>query len=222
MTPSGVEWTAYFGAMTSWPEQTLSDARRAANLPQPHTYEAIDGLSSPLESRATTFQVATNMHLSGPAELWAAVRPQLDTRPPRNVTFVRGSELKPLPVFAFLGALQASLRAAAVHRDHPLPPAATQVAFVHNGIVRRLELAGMSRDPAYAHAFADTALIRNRSDVYQLRYRILNPRFETADFVLWAELPRMLRDDPEAPPLAPLGWELQLRSYLKLVFQRIN
>jgi hypothetical protein len=135
---------------------------------------------------------------------------------------VRGSQVKPLPVFAFLGALQASLRSAAVHRDHPLAPATTRVAFVHNGIVRQLELVGMARDPGYARAFAGTPLVRNRADVFQLRYRILNPNFEASDFVLWAELPRAIRDDPKTPPLAPLGWDLPLRSYLKLVFQRTS
>ena len=209
--------------MTSWPEETLSEARKSSNGPQPHTYEAIDGLSSPLDSQANVFWVATDGRMTGPHDLWAAIRPQLDATPPRGVTRTLGSQGRPLPALEFLGALQVSLRSAVLHRDRPLAPSATGVAFVHNGLVRRLELVSISRDGRYARAFAGTTLVRRASDVFELRYRIDNPPgYEDGEFRLWAELTPDSRDEPNAPPIAPLGWEMQLRSYLKLLFLRTS
>jgi hypothetical protein len=221
VTPAGVEWTAYFGAMTSWPEKTLSDARKSANGPQPHTYEAIDGISTPLESRSSVFQVATEGRLSDPGALWSAVRPQLDAKSPQSVLSQNGTAKRPLPAFAFLGALQVSLRSAAAHRAKtPLSPGATRVAFTHNGLVRQLELTSIAADPARGRKAVDTGLAKNAADVFELHYRIINPGFEDGDFRLWAELPSATQDEALTPPLPPLGWELQLRSYLKLVFER--
>lgn len=220
LSPSGAEWTAYFGAMTSWPEKTLSDARKAVNGPQPHTYEAIDGLSTPLETRSSVFEVATDGRLTDPGALWAAVRPQLERKPPRSVASLSGSAVKPLPALAFLGALQASLRSAASHRSKPLAPAATRVAFTHNGLVRQLELASMSADGRRGERAVAAGLTHRVNDVYQLRYRIINPGADSGEFVLWAELPSGTPGDALTPPTPPLGWELQLRSYLKLVFER--
>lgn len=220
VTPAGVAWTAYFGAMTSWPEKTLSEARKAVNGPQPHTYEAIDGLSAPLETTATIFDVATTGKVTDPGALWSAVRPQLESKPPRTVGTVQGSASRPLPALAFLGALQVSLRSAAAHRAHPLAPAATRVAFTHNGSVRQLELAKIVPAQLRGRKAAADGLARHASDVFELRYRILNPGDDDGQFTLWAELPQGLVDEALTPPLAPLGWELQLRSYLKLVFER--
>ncbi len=222
LTPSGVAWTAYFGAMTSWPEKTLSDARKSVDGPQPHTYEAIDGLSTPLDSRAAIFDVSTDGRLHDSADLWSAVRPQLELRRPRTNFVLSGTAVRPLPTLAFLGALQASLRSAAAHRAKPLAPAATRVAFTHNGMVRLLELASVSQDAARGRRAVTAGLARNAGDVFELRYRIVNPGFDNAEFKLWAELPAGTVDDALTPPLPPLGWELQLRSYLKLVFERVS
>ena len=49
VAPAGVAWTAYFGAMTSWPEKTLSEARKSADGPQPHT---LRGHRRPLRRRS--------------------------------------------------------------------------------------------------------------------------------------------------------------------------
>ncbi len=220
LTPSGVEWTAYFGAMTSWPEKTLSDARSSANGPQPHTYEAIDGLSAPLETRSSVFQVSTDARLTDPAALWAAVRPQLERKEPRSVKTQVGTSAKPLPSLAFLGALEASLRSAAAHRAKPLASAATRIPFTHNGVVRQLELASISPDGKRGRKAVAAGLARDAADVFQLRFRILNPGGDTGDFLLWAELPADAHDDALAPPLPPLAWEMQLRSYLRLNFER--
>jgi hypothetical protein len=220
VTPAGVAWTAYFGAMTSWPEKTLSEARKSVNGPQPHTYEAIDGLSAPLETQATIFDVATTGKVADPGALWSAVRPQLESKPPRTVGSVQGAPNRPLPAFAFLGALQASLRSAAAHRNHPLAPAATRIAFTHNGSVRQLELSKITPAPTRGRKAAAEGLARHASDVFEMRYRILNPGDGDGQFTLWAELPPGVVDEALTPPLAPLGWELQLRAYLKLVFER--
>lgn len=220
LSQSGVEWTAYFGAMTSWPEKTIGDARKAVNGPQPHTYEAIDGLSAPLETRSTVFQVSTDTRSTDPGALWAAVRPQLERKDPRSVKAQTGTPGRPLPSLAFLGALQASLRSAAAHRAKPLAPAATRIPFTHNGVVRQLELASISADTKRGRKAVDAGLAHDAADVFQLRYRILNPGGDTGDFVLWAELPAGTADDVLAPPLPPLAWEMQLRSYLKLNFER--
>jgi hypothetical protein len=222
VTPSGVAWTAYFGVMTSWPEKTLSEARKSADGPQPHTYDAIDGLSTPLETRSSVFQVATEGRLTDSGAFWAAIRPQLDTHSPRSVLAQDGSPVKPLPSLAFLGALQVSLRSAAAHRGHPLASSATRVAFTHNGLVRQLELSSMAPAPRRGQAAVAAGLAHNAADVFELRYRIVNPGFEAGEFRLWAELPAGTRDTALTPPLPPLGWEMQLRSYLKLVFERTS
>jgi hypothetical protein len=222
VTPTGVVWTAYFGAMTSWPEKTLSEAKKAANGPQPHTYEAIDGLSAPLETRAAIFDVATDAKLHDPDALWSAVRPELDSRKPRSIVSFSGTPVRPLPSLAFLGALQTSLRSAAAHRQKPLARGATRVPFTHNGMVRQLELSSMSPDAGRGRRAVSAGLARNAADVFELRYRILNPGFDDGEFTLWAELPAGTTDDVLTTPLAPLGWELRLRSYLKLVFERVS
>ncbi len=222
LSPSGVEWTAYFGAMTSWPEKTLSDARQAANGPQPHTYEAIDGLSAPLETRSSVFLVSTDERMTTPASLWAAVRPQLERKDPRSVRSQAGTPGKPLPSLAFLGALQASLRSAAAHRDKPLQASATRIPFTHNGAVRQLELASISPDARRGRKAVADGLARNAGDVFQLKYRIINPGGDSGNFVMWAELPAGITDDVLTPPLPPLGWEMQLRSYLRLNFERVR
>lgn len=222
MTPSGVAWTAYFGAMTSWPEKTLGDARKAADGPQPHTYEAIDGFSAPLETQAAIFDVATDAKLRDSDALWAAVRPQLEWRKARSNLSKVGTSVKPLPSLAFLGALETSLRSAAAHRRKPLAPAATRVPFTHNGMVRQLELSSMSASPDRGRRAVSAGFARNEGDVFELRYTVLNPGFEDGEFRMWVELPAGTADDVLTPPLAPLGWEMQLRSYLKLVFERIG
>lgn len=220
LSPAGVEWTAYFGAMTSWPERTLSEARKSVNGPQPHTYEAIDGLSAPLETRSSVFQVSTDARLTNPSALWAALRPQLERQAPRSVASLNGTPARPLPRLAFLGALEASLHSAAAHRSRPLAPAATRIAFTHAGIVRQLELASMSADPRRGRSAVVAGLSRNAADVFQLRYRILSLDRESGQFLLWAELPAGTTDDALTPPLPPLRWEMQLRSYLRLDFER--
>ena len=222
LTPGGVAWTAYFGAMTSWPEKTLAEARRSANGPQPHTYEAIDGISTPFEARSSVFQLTTDRPLTGPGDLWAALRPQLDTKTPRSVQSSNGSQAKPLPPLAFLGALETSLRSAAVHRRRPLAAADTRVAFTHNGVVRRLELASMTPAAGRARQFAGTGLVHDPASVFELRFRILNPGSDNGTFRLWAELPASVGDGERAAPIAPLAWEIPLRSYLKLVFERTS
>jgi hypothetical protein len=222
LTPGGAAWTAYFGAMTTWPEKTLAEARKSVDRPPSHIYEAIDGLSSPLEMKSSVFRVSTDRPLTSPGEFWAAMRRQLEATAPRYVDGKTGSSLKPLPPLAFLGALQASLRSAAIHRDRPLPPAATRLAFSHNGRLRQLELVSISRSARRARRYSNTGLVRNPPDVFELRYRIINPGSGDGEFLLWAELPANLRDDPRTPPIAPLGWEMELRSYLKLVFERTS
>jgi hypothetical protein len=219
LSPPDVEWTAYFGAMTSWPEKTLEEARRSAGGPQPHTYEAIDGLSSPLETRSSVYQVSTEARMTDAASLWAAIRPQLDQKPPQYVKSQTATPSQPLPAVAFLGALQSSLRSAAAHRLQPLPPAATRVAFTYNGVTRQIELESMSPDLKRGRKAVAGGLARNAADLVQMRYRIISPG-GSAEFVLWAELPAGLPDNVMAPPIIPLGWEMQLRSYLRLSFER--
>ncbi|HEY3382687.1 MAG TPA: hypothetical protein VGK32_13010 [Vicinamibacterales bacterium] len=222
LTPAGTAWTAYFGAMTTWPEKTLAEARRSAEQPPSHVYEAIDGFSSALEMKAAVFQVSTDRPLANPGEFWEAVLRQLESTSPRYVEGKTGSLQKPLPSLAFLGAVQASLRSAAIHRDRPLPAPATRLTFSHNGSVRYLELASCSRKPGRARGAAISSLVRNVSDVFELRFRIINPGADDGEFLLWAELPGNVRDDPQTPPIVPLGWEMELRSYLKLVFERTS
>jgi hypothetical protein len=222
VAPSGVAWTAYFGVMTAWPEKTLSDARKSASGPPPHLYEAIDGLSTPLDGRSSLFVVSTEGQHRDPAALWAAVRPQLDDLAPRKALALIGTPIRPLPALAFLGALQAGMRSAAAHRDRPLSPAASRVPFVHNGLVRQLELSSMARDRDRGRRAVSSGLARGAADVYELRFRIVNPGEDDFDFKLWAELPAGLGNDLLTPPLPPLGWEMRLRSYLKLVFDRVS
>jgi hypothetical protein len=216
--PDRVAWTAYFGAMTSWPEKTLGEAKKSADGAQPHTYEVIDGLSAPLEGRAAVFRVDARGQYDDSAALWGAVRPRLDAMVPRTVLSLAGSEVRPLPALAFIGALETSLRAAAARRGKP----PGRVPFVHNGVVRQLEIASMTRDAGRGRRAVASGLASNAADVFELRYRIVNPGQDDGAFKLWAELPADTRSDVLSPPLPPLGWELRLRAYLKLVFERVS
>ena len=78
----------------------------------------------------------------------------------------------------------------------------------------------MSSDTKRGRKAVAAGLARDAADVFQLRYRILTPGGDTGDFVLWAELPPGTPDDALTPPLPPLAWEMQLRSYLRLDFER--
>jgi hypothetical protein len=219
LTPGVPAWTVYFGAMTSSPERTYREAFTANDSSPDRVYEATDGYASGLETRASVFRVMTDHRVTSPSDLYAAVRPWLSGTAPR-LSRLTGSQAKPLPALAFLGALQASLRAAAVHRDQPPSPSATRVPFVHNGSIRQLELLGLSPDPARGRPFTAARLAHTPDDVYLLRYRIVNPGDEDGSFRLWAELPPTAHDDPQAPPIPPLAWEIQVRSFLRLYYER--
>jgi hypothetical protein len=208
--------------MTSWPETTLSEARKSASSPQPHTYEAIDGLSAPLEGRASVFLVSTQDKLPDSAALWSALRPQLESTAPHKVLSMVGTPVRPLPALGFLGAVQETLRSAAARRAKPPAPSATRVRFVHNGLVRQLEIASMSPDTGRGRRAVAAGFARTASDVFEIRYRIINPGEDDFEFKLWAELPAGTANEPLTPPLPPLAWELRLRSYLKLSFERVS
>jgi hypothetical protein len=221
LTPQGPTWTAYFGAMTSSPEQTYSQAVNADDSHPDRVYDATDGLASGTETSASVFKIATTHHVDSANDLYAAVRPQLGALTPRRSSLV-GSPAKPLPPSAFLGAIEASLQAAAVVRDSSRSRPVARMPFIHNGRVRQLELLSVSPDPDRGQQFASTHFAHAADSVYLLEYRIVNPGSEDASFRLWAELPAGARGDPQAPPIAPLAWETQVRSFLRLYYERVR
>jgi hypothetical protein len=221
LTPQGPEWTAYFGAMTASPEQSYRDAVSAHDSGPDRVYDATDGLASGLETSAAVFKIATTQRVDSADDLYAAVRPQLGTLTPRRSELV-GTLAKPLPPSAFLGAVEASLRTAGVVKDHSPSRPVARVPFIHNGRVHRLELLSVSPDPVRGRQFAATHFARAADSVYLLEYRIVNPGSDDATFRLWAELPPAARDDPQAPPIAPLAWETQVRSFLRLYYERVR
>lgn len=221
LTPRGADWTAYFGAMTSSPEQTYREAVKASDSQVDRVFEVTDGFAEPLETSAAVFRVTTTHRVDSADDLYGAVHPQLNVATPRRSSLA-GKPPRPLPPSAFIGALQSSLRAAAVARGRRPSPSSVRVPFIHNGRVRQLELVGMSADPGRGRQFAASRLARAAGDVYLLRYRIVNPGGDDFPFRLWAELPPTARDDAQAPPIAPLAWETQVRSFLRLDYERIR
>jgi hypothetical protein len=221
LTPQGPAWTAYFGAMTSSPEQTYREAVKANDSSSDRIYDATDGMASGLETSAAVFKIATTHRADSANDLYAEVRPQLGALTPRRSELV-GSPAKPLPPSAFLGALEASLQTATVVRDGSHSRPLSRVPFIHNGRVRQLELLSVSPDLVRGRQFASAHFARAAETVYLLQYRIVNPGSDDASFRLWAELPPVVRGDPQAPPIVPLAWETQVRSFLRLYYERVR
>lgn len=85
-------------------------------------------------------------------------------------------------------------------------PTPARVAFTHDGSVRQLELLSISADQVRGRKAVSDGFARRAADVFRL----------------WAELPAGMPDGALSPPLPPLGWEMELRAYLTLVFERIR
>ena len=218
LTGDGVEWTAYFGTMSASGEKSYSEATKAVEPGQPHVYDVTDGLAAPLLAQASIFNVPTEARAATASELYAILRPHLGQ--PRRTPSATGSPARPLPALAFLGALQASL-ARAADSAAPLKAKGLRVGFVHNGIVKQLEISGIRRDPRRAGAVAGSGFVRNANDVYSLDYRITSSEGTDGTFKIWGELPSS-RPDLPGGPIAPLAWEFQPRSFLRIYAERMR
>jgi hypothetical protein len=217
--PAGEHWTAYFGVMSTSPEQTLDQAR-AATESAAITYQITDGFSSSTESAATRYDVTVDRPGTSAADLYATVRPLLRSRPPRYARPLQGTPKQPLPSLAFLGALQVSLHELAMSKGHPGTGRAPEVPFVHDGSVRHLKVDGLKADPASGQPFVAGGFVKDLARVYRIDFRILNPGNEDGPFRLWAELPLSVNNRADAPPIAPIMFELLARSFLRLHYER--
>jgi len=213
--PGGAVWTAYFGAMSYSPEQSYGEAEKALNAGRPQAYEITDGLATAEQARALVFRVVTESPASDASDLYAALRPLLAE--PRRSPSVDAKPSKTLPTLAFLGALETSLQAAAAAPGH-IDPKKKDIAFIHSGGVKVLELKGMSRDTGRGKRLASGGFVRTVNDVYSLDYRITTSQGTDSTFRMWVELPAAKRD-PDLP-LVPISWEFQARSFLRLVAER--
>ncbi len=217
----GPEWTAYFGAMTASPERTYGEAAKANDSGAERVYDATDGLTSPRQATSAVFRIETTERVDSADALYALVRPDLGRLTPRR-NVLTGSPSKPLPPSAFLGALEETLQQAAARRDGSRLRPAVRVPFVHNGVVRQLEISGLTPDPTRGARFAAARFVRSAGQVFAMQYRIVTPGHDDFTFRLWAELPAGAREDPLAPPIPPLAWEIQVRSFLRLYYERVR
>jgi hypothetical protein len=163
------------------------------------------------------FRVGVETPAATASELYAILRPRLGE--PRRTPSADSSPGRPLPPLAFLGALQAGLKRAAALAGRPANLAQARVEFVHNGSVRQLELLSLKRDPGRGRRLAGRGFVRNVNDVFTLEYRITSGRRTDGGFRMWVELPASGHDNADAP-IVPLGWEFEMRSFLRLSAER--
>jgi hypothetical protein len=220
VTAQAVDWTAYFGTMTASPERTLAQAERATGGQRVIAYEVTDGYSCPTELKAGVFDIEVDRRGTNAEELYETVRPKLGGQTPRYTRSLEGGIGRTLPPVAFLGALQVSLRGAAVSRETPQAARAPRVAFVHNGTVRYLVVDSLAPDLSRGRAAAAQGFAANAALVYRLDFRIVNPGDADGVFRLWAELPARADRAADALPIAPIAFELTPRSFLRLHFDR--
>ncbi|MGE5360422.1 MAG: hypothetical protein ACM3NQ_15505 [Bacteroidales bacterium] len=217
VTPQGVAWTAYFGAMSSSPEKSYREASKAIDGPQQQAYEITDGIASPQQARARVFHVSTPGAAADASQLYALLRPLLVQ--PRSSPSTDGTAARPLPAVAFLGALETSFQAA-VATPGRTDKQKARVPFVHNGTPKVLEITGVSHDAGKGRRLASGGFVRNPNDVYAIAYRIAGTLEGTVgEFRVWVELPTPPREAADVP-LAPIAWEFQARSFLRLSGER--
>jgi hypothetical protein len=207
-TSPQANWTAYFGSVTLSRESTPDEAKQTS-----HRFEVIDGLTTDRESTATIYRVPSGPRRTNPADLYAHLRPLLQTTPPRRTQ--RVPNRTPRSTAGFLGAIDLSLRAVA--SSNARPP--LREPFTYSAQPRWLELRSVDRDPDDG-TFRANGWKGDPQTVHALSYRTLSDRdSELAEFRVWIDVPAAATSSVAALPLA---FEYQPRAFVRLRFVRIG
>jgi hypothetical protein len=200
LEPGGPVESIYFGLMTSSPEESADEARKALNpAGKEVAYSVIEG--SVASNQANT-AVA---HFSAPAEWSVRNREELMKQAERALAEVPQSPahtgLQPSGLPTFLGALADLLR------DH----GRDETRYVYNGKLYHLRLT-CSEDAKASKIFRDRSLITDGAEVVRATGEL---RQATGGKEHWF---RVWFDASARMPI-PLRIEYQAKSFLRLVFE---
>jgi hypothetical protein len=189
---------AYFGFMTSSPEESVSEAKKAlAVSAETVPYTAVEGeaVGGQLRNRKTKIFLPSRLTFADWRGLRERIRAEFYLSDPATTEM-------PSPPRTLLHCVSQAIRRPAGH---------TETSYVYNGRQYHLKLA-KAPDPGAGAAFVTKGLAGSAERVHVLRGSIkglLSGRI--TNFRLWAE------DDPKR--VLPLRIELQPRSFLRLAFE---
>jgi len=192
----------YFGVMTSSPEETVAEARKALHANAGEApYSAIEGriAEGSIETAGTRFIARTPASPAEQSELIERARQAL-AGAPRKKTEFQSAEAAPRP---FLHALATLLN----------EPNSRETRYAYNGRFYRLRVE-RSRDSKVAAQFQEAHLIPGAAAVTRITGSLCREDGgKPIDFRLWIE--------EGAPRPIPLRIEYQPKSYLRLTFEAL-
>ena len=190
----------YFGLMTSSPEESAEQGRRALHTRiKEQAYSTIDGRVQSGQSEATL------AHFMAPASITALDRTELVNRA-RRALDAQGK----LPAGP-AGTAEGAHSFLAAVSELLLHPERRESAYVYSGNLYSLRVE-RTRDPKTASYFAGRKVIGKTASVTRVSGRLRRrPNGEDVEFRVWVE------DGAERP--LPLRIEYQAKSYLRLVFE---
>jgi hypothetical protein len=199
--PEGRDECAYFGVMTSSPEESAEEARKALHSTEKEqTYTAIQGR---IAAGATETAIA---HFRAPASVSGDCSAELVERAGTalaDTATIAGADPSSGTV-SFLQTL-----------SHMLPrPDAQEGRYIYSGRAYRMRLA-RSADPKAAALFRERGLIGSAAEVVRVTGRVHREAGgKETEFRLWIPA-------GAARPM-PLRIEYQPKSYLRLVFEAVS
>ena len=216
--PEGARWTAHYGGISSNREGSRQDAVR--NLDRDERIQPItilDGFTDSRQIVNSRVELDVEGRWRTASELYAEVRPRwLRAEVGEEMTQSNTEGRLYREPVGFLGGLQHSLRVAAMDLAMGESPRPFRYTFVHSGEIFHLDLRDHALDDRRRGEYADAGLVPPDTPLHKLDYRIVRSGGGTVEgFELWTTLPGE-RFDPLAPPVIPVAFEFNARSFLKL------
>jgi hypothetical protein len=190
----------YFGVMTSSPEESAEDARKALrSTAKEHIYSAIEGRIAPREMETAT------AHFTAPASLSGEQNEDLTNRARGALTNAnRTSGLLPLPptgACSFLEAIAGLLSR----------PDCDETGYIYSGRLYRLSVQ-RSPDEKMAALLRERGVLSAGKNLVRLAAKLRRQLGgKETEFRIWVE--------EGAPKAIPVRIEYQAKSYLRLVFE---
>lgn len=194
--------TAYFGFMTSSPEESLDQAKKAleaSNGMLPYT--AVDGATGPgkISSSKALFLFPPNYNWSNNDSLIKEVRTKFPKESGKPVEAKVGARDVP---WTFLYTVAQAARR---------PGEKSEWSYVYNGKQYRLKTE-KNADTKMGKKLADKGLVHHAENVWRLSGTITGPQKSSdSTFRIWTE--------PNGDTVLPMRIEFQARSFLRLVFE---
>jgi hypothetical protein len=186
---------AYFGVMTSSPEESLAHARKAVSGPPParSLYSAVSGVHTAGHSRSiiAQFEFPPDVSWSDP-RLINEARTQLDAKGEWRETRWPDSQDRVPPTFLLelAGLLQ-----------QRVPRAAGQYIYNERSYALEIEAAARQDQAGAGHSLPVRGMIRNQRTRWQ------------ANFLIWIE--------ESGDSIVPARIQYQPRSFLRLTFEAV-